>query len=235
MSLPRAPCECFYSCFMVRETISWLRNNRTHLIIAEDSSPHSRVYIPNAEEIIITTASKLLSIGAPFKSANLLPVSLICAHNALISWDSDVIVMNLRINWSAGQNAAMRWIPGKGANSAIVLIFEAFYPLELIRIPEMHLLAGSTDCKDVARTRHPCNWCYYVSIVLSIKELFDISSNGIPEVYSLSQTHSKNIVLTPIQQVKIVIVNNVGSIKNLFGELRDAPDCLLLLLSFLLS
>jgi hypothetical protein len=65
--------------------------------------------------------------------------------------------------------------------------------------------------------------------------LFDIPSNGIPEVYSLSQAHSKNIVLTPIQQVKIVIVNNIGGIENFFGELRDAPDCLLLLLSFLLG
>jgi hypothetical protein len=68
-------------------------------------------------------------------------VTLVCAHNALVRGDSDVIVMNLRINRSAGKNAAVRGIPGEGADSAVMLIFEAFYPLELIRIPEMHLLA----------------------------------------------------------------------------------------------
>jgi hypothetical protein len=65
--------------------------------------------------------------------------------------------------------------------------------------------------------------------------LLDISRNSIPEVYSLSKTHSKNIVLAPIQQVKIVIVNNVGGIEYLLGELRDTSDCLLLLLGFLLG
>lgn len=40
--------------------------------------------------------------------------------------------------------------------------------------------------------------------------------------------------MAPVEQVKIVIVDDVGSIEYLLGELRDAPDCLLLLLSFLL-
>jgi hypothetical protein len=68
-------------------------------------------------------------------------VTLVCAHNALVRGDSDVVVMNLRINRSAGKNAAVRRIPGEGADSAVMLIFEAFYPLELISIPEMHLFA----------------------------------------------------------------------------------------------
>ena len=87
----------------------------------------------------------------------------------------------------------------------------------------------------MAGTRHPSNGSNYVSIVLSIKDLLNVPSNGIPEVYSLSETHGKNIILAPIQQVKIVIVNNVGSIEYLLGELRDTSYSLLLLLSFLLS
>jgi hypothetical protein len=86
----------------------------------------------------------------------------------------------------------------------------------------------------VACAWHPCNWSNYVGIVLSIKDLLNISSNGIPKVYSLSKTHSKYVIRAPIEQVKIVIVDNVGCIEYLLGELRDASDCLLLLLRFLL-
>ena len=146
MPLPRTPGECFYSCLMICKAISWLRNNRTHLIITEDSTSHSRIYIPNAEKIIITSACQLLTVGTPLESAYFLPVTLVCAHDALISWDSDVIVMNLRINWSARENTTVRRVPGKGANSAIMLIFKAFYPLEEISIPKMHLLAWSSNC-----------------------------------------------------------------------------------------
>lgn len=143
--------------------------------------------------------------------------------------------MNLRINRTTGKNAAVRWIPGEGANSTIVLIFEAFYPLKLIGVPEMQLLAWSANREDMACAGHPSNGGNYISIVLSIKHLLDISSNGIPQVNSLSEAYSKNIILTPIQQIKIVIVNDIGSIQYLFGELRDTSDCLLLLLGFFLS
>jgi len=145
MPLPGAPCYSLDSSFMVSKAIPWLRDNWSHLIVAEDSTPHSWVNIPNTEKIIVPSASQLLAIRTPLKSANFLPMALICAHDALTCWYSDIIVVNLRVNRSARKDTAVKRVPSKGAYAAIVLIFESFYPLELISIPEMHLFAWSTN------------------------------------------------------------------------------------------
>ena len=83
---------------MVGEAVPRLRNNRAHLVVAEDSSPHSGVDVPNAEKIVIAATRQLLSVGAPLESTYLLSVALVGAHDALTCRDSDVVVMDLRIN-----------------------------------------------------------------------------------------------------------------------------------------
>lgn len=87
----------------------------------------------------------------------------------------------------------------------------------------------------MACTWHPSNRCYYVTIVLSIKDLLNVSSDRIPEINSLCKANSKNIILTPIQQVKIIIIDNVRCIEYLFWELGDTSYGLLLLLCLFLS
>ena len=87
----------------------------------------------------------------------------------------------------------------------------------------------------MACARHPGNRSHYVSIVLSIKDLFNIPSDSVPQVYSLSETHSEDVILAPVKQIQIVVVDDVGCVQYLFGELRDASYCLLLLLSLLLG
>jgi hypothetical protein len=161
-------------------------------------------------------------------------MSLICANNALRSLNSDVIIMNERIYWAAWNYVAEVRVPSERADSSVVLIFKWLNPCKFIRIPKMELLVRSANCKHWTDSRHPWDRCYYFTIIFSVKYLFNIAGFCVPQINSLSEAHSKHIVLAPIQEIQVIIINDIWGIKNLFGKLRDAPQCLLLLLSFFL-
>ena len=144
MSLPRAPCECLHRRFMLSEGKPRLWHDRPHLTTAKDPSPHPRIDIPYAEEVIVTATRKLLPVGAPLETAHLLPVALVRAHDTRARGDSDVVVMNLRIDRATWKNAAVGRVPCERANTPVMLIVEGFYPREVVRIPQMHLFARGT-------------------------------------------------------------------------------------------
>jgi hypothetical protein len=62
--------------------------------------------------------------------------------------------------------------------------------------------------------------------------LLDLSADGIPQIDSLGEAHCQDVVLAPVKQVQVVVVNQVGSVQDLLRKLRDAPQALLLLLGF---
>jgi hypothetical protein len=136
---------------MIGEAKLWLRYNGSHIIQGVHAiTSHSCINIPNAEQIIIAATGQLLSIGAPFQPAHLLPMSLICANDALISRYANVVIMNERVDRAARKNAAVSWVPREGAYTTVMLIFISPYLLKLVRVPQVHLPARGAYRKDGA-------------------------------------------------------------------------------------
>ncbi len=162
-------------------------------------------------------------------------MTLISANYTLIGRYANVIIMNERINGAARKNVSMSWVPSERANASIVLIFKSSNLGKLIGVPQVHLFVWGAYSQNVAGSLHPGNRSYYFTIILRIEYLLYIPGISVPKVHSLSKAHGKNIILTPIEKIEVVVINDVRSIEYLFWELRDASKCLLLFLCFFLS
>ena len=129
----------------------------------------------------------------------------------------------------------MGWVPRERADASIVLIFKSSNLGKLIGVPQVHLFVRGADSQNVAGSLHPGNRSDYFTIVLRIEYLLDVPGFSVPEVHGLSKAHGKNIILTPIEKIEVVVIDDVRSIEDLLWELRDASKCLLLFLCFFLS
>jgi len=66
-----------------------------------------------------------------------------------------------------------------------MLVVKSSNVLELNSIPQVYLFTWSTNCKNIVGSLHPRNRCHYVTVIFGIKDLFNVSSLCIPEIYSL--------------------------------------------------
>jgi hypothetical protein len=55
---------------------------------------HSVIYVPNAEQVIITSTGKLLPIWTPFQSTDFLSMSFIGTNHALLYWHADIVIVD---------------------------------------------------------------------------------------------------------------------------------------------
>ena len=51
--------------------------------------------------------------------------------------------------------------------------------------------------------------------------MLDITIIGVPEINRLAKTDSKEVVVAPINKVKVVIIEEIGGVKNFVGVLWD--------------
>ena len=99
MSLPWTPSNSFYSCFMICEAESWLSHDMS--LTRKDSTSHSSVDVPNTEQVVVPTASQLLTIWTPFKATNFLTMILEGANKTLTLRSSNIIGVNKRVKRAA--------------------------------------------------------------------------------------------------------------------------------------
>jgi len=81
---------------------------------------------------------------------------------------------------------------------------------------------------------HPRNRGHYVVVVLSVEQLLNLSGLRVPQVDRLREAHREDVARAPVQEVEVVVIDEVRGVEDLLRELRYAPQCLLLFVSFFL-
>ena len=81
---------------------------------------------------------------------------------------------------------------------------------------------------------HPRNRGHYVVVVLSVEQLLDLSGFRVPQVDRLREAHREDVARAPVEEVEVVVIDEVRRVEDLLRELRYAPECLLLFVSFVL-
>ena len=66
-----------------------------------------------------------------------------------------------------------------------------------------------------------------IILILQLTQLMNLSSGSVPEVEVSSQSHGQVVVVAPVHQVEIVVVENVRSIQDSFRGLGNVSGNLL--------
>jgi hypothetical protein len=165
--------------------------------------------IPDGDEIVVAASSELGTIGAPLKTANLGSVGDELGN--LVLGDADIVVVNKA---TAGTSREKVLVPAHNTNAS-VMAEHASDLLTLSDIPDLDLTSSktNTDISTIARPLDAAN----VSVGSSLQEAADATFIRRPNVDVALKTNGNLVARAPVEQVKVVVIDKAGSIKDTLG------------------
>ena len=158
----------------------------------------------------------------PGETDNLLLVSLVGGDNVLLK--TNVVVEDDRVAASRRDQIS---IPGEGRNAASVTRHGTKQPV-LVHVPELNLVLLRTNGEPLSTVGPLDRGDLDTSRALA--QVHNLSSLGGPNVDSRAKTDGDTVVRRPVEQVKVVVINKLGSVEGALGEGRNVTSATDLLL-----
>lgn len=168
--------------------------------------------VPDEHQVVVSTACQSATIGGPGQSADFLLVAIISRGNVLL--EAHVVVHNERI---AASGRDQRAVPRHRADTTVVASHLA-YLLRLVNVPELNFVFLGTNSQPLT-SRGPREGSNVDA--RAIAKLDDFTSLSSPDVHSASKRNGKAVVLRPVEQVEVVVIDHLGGVQNAFGSRRD--------------
>jgi len=93
--------------------------------------------------------------------------------------------------------------------------------LALFGVPDLNGVQGGSDSEDIG-SLGPGNRGNVAFLFFQAEKLLDFSVLGVPEVDTLAQRDSQDVVVAPVEKVQVVVVDELRSVQDLFGVLRES-------------
>lgn len=140
----------------------------------------------------------------------------------------DVVIQDLRVNRAAAEHTAELRVKSERGDPPLVLSSNRGNRGKFLCVHENDFLLGVANGQHVVLARHPRDRSDNLVIILCVVKLLDFSAVGVPQVHSLGQADSQDVLLVPVEQVQVVVVHEVWSVQDLLRVLRDLPKFFLL-------
>lgn len=162
--------------------------------------------VPDRDQVVISASSKLSSIGAPFKTANLAGVGHKLSD--LVLCDAHVVVVDKTRAGTGGQDVL---VPSHNTNTGLV----AEHASELgalLDVPNLDFTRAETDTNvsAIAGPLHRRN----VSVGRALQEGSNGARVGGPDVDGTLEPDGNLVARRPVEQVKVVIINKARGIED---------------------
>jgi len=182
--------------------------------------------VPNVQEVIITARSELRTIRGPLQADNFLRVGVLPPGKEGIL-GANIAVDNGMVAGPRGQNVL---VPSQSPNT-ISMIIEAPQFLALVDVPKLNtrVTIRGTDGDVGGGKGNPGNGGDGVTFS-DLHQLVDLTGGGVPEVDTLVEGDGEDVVLRPVQEIKVVIILHLRGIENALGERGDVAEVVAVLL-----
>ncbi|KAI6761544.1 hypothetical protein HG531_002097 [Fusarium graminearum] len=173
-----------------------------------------RSSIPDGDEVVVAASSELSAIGAPLKTANLGSVG--DEFGNLVLGDADIVVVDKAATGASREEVL---VPAHNTNASIVAK-HASDLLALSDIPDLDLTSSKTNA-DISTITRPLD-AANVGVGGGLEKTADATFISRPNIDVTLKSNSNLVARAPVEQVKVVVINETGSIKNTFGGCGDA-------------
>lgn len=173
-----------------------------------------RASVPDGDEVVVATSSKLGTVGTPLKTADLRGVGDELGN--LVLSDTDIVVED-ETGASAGGKKVL--VPAHGANTGVMAVHGAQLSA-IFNIPDLNLSRTETS-SHISAVAGPLDRGD-VGVLGALEERRNRARLSRPNVNVALETNGDLVAGRPVEEVEVVVVNKARSVKNTLRRSEDA-------------
>jgi hypothetical protein len=162
--------------------------------------------IPDGDEVVVATSSKLSAISAPLKSTNLGGVGNELGD--LVLGDADIMVEDEAAASTSGKGVV---VPAHNTNASIMTVHTSDLST-LLNVPDLNLsrTEADTNVSSIAGPLHAAD----IGIWAGLEERADRSGLCRPDIDVALKADGDLVVGAPVEEVEVVVINKARGIQN---------------------
>ena len=180
------------------------------------------VLVPDVQKVIVTARRELVTAGRPLQPAHLLGVR--GERRRAVLADANVVHHHGVVPGAGGE---LRTVPRQGADARVVAL-QGTHLLQPTHVPNLNLGVVGAD-GDVLTVLAPLHAGHVVVAVVGIRlaQLLDVAAVRVPQVNRAPERHGHLVGGSPVDEVQVVVVDELGRVQDPLGGGRDVPERLL--------
>mmetsp|Transcript_2036 Transcript_2036/g.8157 ORF Transcript_2036/g.8157 Transcript_2036/m.8157 type:complete len:316 (+) Transcript_2036:580-1527(+) len=180
------------------------------------------VLVPDMQQVIVTAGRELVATRRPLQPANLLGVR--GKRGGAVLADANVVHHHGVVPAACGE---LRAIPRERADAGVVTA-QGTHLLEPAHVPDLNLGVVGAD-GDVLAVAAPLHAGDVIVTVVGIRlaQLLDVAAVRVPEVHHASERHGDLVGGSPVDEVQVVVVDELGRVEDPLRCGGDVPERLL--------